>query len=184
MANRSQTIVSEFSREWAKLHPDRQPMGWMLRTDDSLPWLRLHALPDSKRYAENGSERSEILSRANEVGNQLLGAGEPCWMIEARTDDCTSAGELAGQFDDSDEYDTMIWRYFVQSVNWRAGAFDKVLMDLADDAPYSVVWMARESGAIFAPYDGGFDLFPSEYLQVDTLKAQWSDWLSSHPEGL
>lgn len=184
MTQNTQSVVQKFNGEWAKLHSDRQPIGWMLRKDQTLPWLRLHALPDSKRYAENDTELGVILSRANEIGNKLLGSEAPCWMIEARADQIVGTGEYAGQFAEDDDSDGMVWRYFVQSVDWQAGAFNRVLADIANDGPYYVVWMARNGGALFAPYDGGFDLFPSSLEQVETLKSDWSDWLSSHPEGL
>jgi hypothetical protein len=44
--------------------------------------------------------------------------------------------------------------------------------------------MSRKTGKIFAPYDGGFDLFPSPGEEVAQLKSRFSEWLSSHPEGL
>jgi hypothetical protein len=62
--------------------------------------------------------------------------------------------------------------------------FDKLLTAIADDEVDFVFWMNRENGAIFAPYDGGFDLFPSTDAQVDELKKSYPDWLSSHSQGL
>ncbi len=105
-------------------------------------------------------------------------------MIEARADDITGTGEYVGQFPEEDDPHGMVWRYFVKSVDWKAGLFNKVLADIAGDGAYYIVWMARNGSALFAPYDGGFDLFPFSFEQVETLKADWSDWLSSHPEGL
>ncbi len=40
------------------------------------------------------------------------------------------------------------------------------------------------SGAIFSPYDGGFDLFPHSQSEVESLKAEWVDWLCLRPDGL
>jgi hypothetical protein len=52
-----------FQNEWLRNHEGRQPLGWMLRESDGLPSVRFHALPGSKRYAENGSEHQTNLPR-------------------------------------------------------------------------------------------------------------------------
>lgn len=175
--------VQIFRDDWAKFYGNRLPLSWMLRTDATVPWVRYHALPGSKRYAENDAEEAIILSRANVIGNRLLGRASPCWQIETRTDEMADAGELVGTFKESDDPDEPVWSIYVQAVEWRAGMFDSQFRAIADDE-YRALWMSRSDGAVFAPYDGGFDLFPCSVEQVSALKAEHPDWLSSHPEGL
>lgn len=72
----------------------------------------------------------------------------------------------------------------MSSVRWQGGVFDKVLKDVADDATGPTLWCDREYGRVFAPYDGGFDLFPISMAEVAELKARHKDWLSKEPSGL
>ena len=177
-------MEASFELDWEKWHSGRQPIGWRLLTDDTLPWLRLHSLPNSKRYADNNSERETILGRANAIGDHLLGTGSDCWTVQSRADGIGGQGEYAGEFAEDEEPGSTVWRFFAQRVIWKAGTFDNELLEIAADGPFYQIWMNRDTGAVFAPYDGGFDLFPADWRQVDMLKAQWSTWLSDHPSGL
>lgn len=172
-----------FRDEWQVYHTDIPPIGWALRESQSAPWVRYHALPDSKRYAESDSEKAAILARANAIGDRLLGDGSPCWRVEARTDDMPGMGALAGQFQVGGDPDEPVWHFYVRSVRWKAGAFDNDLSAIADDT-LRVLWMCRSNGVVFAPYDGGFDLFPPSLDEVEILKTERSDWLSSELSGL
>lgn len=172
-----------FGEEWRAYHNDIPPTGWALRESQSAPWLRYHALPGSKRYAENDGEQAAILARANAIGDRLLGDGSPCWWVEARTDDLPGTGAFAGEYQLGGDPDEPVWRFYVRSVDWKAGAFDDYFTAIADEKLMGL-WMCRSSGAVFAPYDGGFDLFPSSFDEVGILKTERSDWLSSEPSGL
>jgi hypothetical protein len=59
-----------------------------------------------------------------------------------------------------------------------------MLTAIANDEVGPTLWMDRRSGSIFAPYDGGFDPFPHSQGDVESLKAEFSGWLSPHPCGL
>jgi hypothetical protein len=140
-------------------------------------------LPESKRNAENDSEGATILWRANAIGDRLLGAGSPCWLAEARFDDEVSDPNSSVEFREMDNGEELVWRVDVRPVEWRTGAFDAKLRAIADDE-LQALWMRRSDGTVFAPYAGGFDLFPRSFDDVETLKEERSDWLSSHPSGL
>lgn len=156
-------------------------MGWKLR-DTAALWVRFHALPQSKRYAENATERAIILSRANMLGTALLGVGTPCWIVEARADEAEGHGEFIGSYEE--EEDAPVWRYYVREQDWISGAFDTEIAAIADDGPAYVLWISRETGGIFAPYDGGFDLFPSSEGDVEHLQTTYREWRSDREDGL
>lgn len=177
-------LAADFRAEWALHHRTLLPIGWLLRQERNLAWVRFHALPNSKRYAENDQDRSIILSRANTLGDRLLGLGNLCWFIEARMDKSEGSGELAMEAAEDDDPESTVWRFFVRSEAWEPGKYDGKLLSIADDESSRAVWMRRDNGSVFAPYDGGFDLFPSTWHEVDGLKSAGRDWLSNHPEGL
>jgi hypothetical protein len=161
---------------------------WMLRSDESLAWVRFHSLPDSKRYPENEAEEGIILSRAYSLGNTTLGMGTSCWQIECRAKelnppywDAPVSGVKAITFADDEE---KLWCAHVLETHWRQDTLDAILLAVADDKTGPTMWMARNTGKIFAPYDGGFDLLVSSPEEVEQLKAQFGEWLSDHPEGL
>jgi hypothetical protein len=118
------------------------------------------------------------------LADWLLGEDEWCWVIEGDTDDLVAGGEVALSGRETDDPDDPVWSFYVRHERWRAGASNAKLLSIADDEPRRAVWMRCDNGAVFAPYDGGFDLFPASWEAVRQLKAAWPDWLSDHPAGL
>lgn len=84
---------------------------------------------------------------------------------------------------EDDDPDSPMCRFYIRADEWQPGEYDEKLLALADDE-IRVIWMRRDNGAVFAPYDGGFDLFPATWEDVALLKEERRDWLSDHPEGL
>ena len=183
MAVERNMVVAAFKREWNALHSGRQPVGSILRGDHALPWVRFHALPGSKRYAENKKERAIILCRGNALGDAVLGSSD-CWLVTLERPDVDGAWSLGGKIEyDLQTPNEFIVPYYIRETTWRSGAFDDLLNAIAeDDARY--VWISRKDGSIFAPYDGGFDLFALSSLRIAELKVRWSDWLSDRDDGL
>lgn len=175
-------LAKAFRHEWEQHHRGRQPLGWHLRQDSQVPWVRFHSLPESKRYAEDEAERRIILSRANLLGDRLLGSQTACWLVEANPRETRKDGVLAWTYSEDVE-DSFEWRFYVHPVTWEAGSFDPILAAIAD-WQILALWMSRKSGAVFAPYDGGFDLFPPTSDDVAALKSERAEWLSSEPSGL
>lgn len=179
-----------FEREWASFHGQTPPLVFRLRTIEGKPWVRFHALPESKRDPESQAERGEIRRRATLLGNEILGKGADCWLIQCRIE-----GDLVPRFkplkaelnpwlrylDDEDDY---CWVASTSTVFWDADVFDELLSDIADDTTGPTLWCSRDTGKVFSPYDGGFDLFPSAMAEVDELKKRYGHWLSPEASGL
>ncbi|OWQ47507.1 hypothetical protein CDL60_08755 [Roseateles noduli] len=203
------------------LHPSRGPAGkrplhpvaqaWISRFGDALPvgflcresslrarWLRIHSLPESKRYPEDKTELIEVLRRQNVVGDELLGEGEVCLLFFTSWPDDTTAprwrrdapwhrgfegtpelvlttAEVPGQ-------DRMA--FFALPVTWRRGAFDRLIADRADDRTFPLLFANLNRGSIYAPYDGGADLFYPSAEDVAPARSRHRDWLSRHPAGM
>lgn len=191
--------MSSFEQAWTSFHPGKHPVGHMLRTDGTPNWIRFHSLPGSKRYVETDEERATLLSRQNALALEVLGR-TPCWLVQVHWTVSPGEIDLAAQYDPfratreqqleflftfivNDGEDDHPWRVHGAQTDWEAGRFDDLLISIADDEAAPMLWMGSD-GAIFAPYDGGVDLFLPEASAVDRLAARYSDWLSAHPLGL
>jgi hypothetical protein len=179
----------------------------MLRKDGVPNWVRFHSLPQSKRYADTDEERAILLARQNALATEVLKVG-PCWL--AQTHWTTLPGEVdwADQHDPfwatrdygleyafefleedvADEHDPdrepdRPWRVHAAQTAWSPSQFDRLLLSIADEKAGPTLWMASD-GAIFAPYDGGIDLFLPVPAEVELLRRRHFDWLSDHPLGL
>jgi hypothetical protein len=186
--------ISEFERAWMQWHAGYFPVGYMLRLAGKRHWLRFHSLPLSKRYADTDEEREILLARQNELAADVLGVGHPCWLVQTCWEAVEGRREITDpevmfracrdyqlswsfRFVDDMEDGEGAWNVHAAKTTWSAGAFDALLVARADDMAAPTLWMSASTGAIFAPYDGGVDLFlPSREMKRD-LKARRADWL-------
>lgn len=193
--------ASSFLQAWRRFYPGEHPDATILLRHGVRHWVRFHSLPQSKRYAENECEQLIILRRQNVLADQVLGS-QPCWLVQTHyltsqpgTDFTSGQDWFAVTRDwglqpihtfadvDEDDEPPRIWRTYAGLTSWLAGKFDDWLLRIADDMEAPTLWMSATSGAIFAPYDGGVDIFTTEE-QRDVLRRTFQSWLSSHPEGL
>lgn len=195
--------MSEFADFWKALHPSAKPVSWLMREADVPHWIRFHSLPFSKQYADTEEEYSILLGRQNALASAVLGEDSHCWMVQAcwttpegfievtdesvmfqATDEFRLKYAFSFEDDQGDDISPVPWNVMAALVRWRQGGFDKVLLRIVDEQATPVIWASAESGAVFAPYDGGVDLFlPSEAIAQE-LRSKYADWLPSHPDGL
>lgn len=167
-------------------------------------WLRIHSLPESKRYPEDEMEYRELLRRHNLVATETLGEGIECVLLHTRFRfiECDGAPpsplefdalpgvdfrlvpELGVAEDAADPGDRRVAEVFAAAVRWEPGAFDRLIREVADDTIQWFIFLAWETGRGYAPYDGGADLFLASGSERDALRSRYSEWLSRHPGGL
>lgn len=188
-----------FENAWAQFHPGERPIGWMLLGEGAAHRLRFHSLPASKQYADTDEERALLLGRHNALAVEVLG-DQPCWLVQAHW--ILQAGEwdvadqhdpfratrewkldFAFEFLEDDGEEGRPWRVYAAPVRWAPGRFDDLFLSIADEKAVPTLWMGMD-GAIFAPYDGGIDLFLPDAETVQRLAAQHPDWLPTHPLNL
>ncbi len=189
-----------FETEWNQRYGEYRPVGFALRIGGARHWVRFHALPESKRYAETEAERAVVLARMNTLAMAVLGNAS-CWIVQATYRDPEAETDkvehlwppavtlhlpVAFQFEGSDDEacGEGLWIVHALECRWATGRFDQTLEAIADDTAAKTLWMSRSTGAVFAPYDGGADLFLPTAAEVDRLKVSHSDWLSTYPPGL
>jgi hypothetical protein len=64
---------AEFQVRWQQWYPGTVPLGHRMRVSHSPRWLRIHSLPDGKRYAESASEEAALLAAHNRAADLVLG---------------------------------------------------------------------------------------------------------------
>lgn len=167
---------------WQRHYGDTPPLNFAMLAGGSEHWLRFHALPASKRYPTTEAEQQVVLTRANTLARAVLGEDNPCWLVQAGNWDAPAVD--AWDYEALHHYDEFDWQIRAALTTFRSSAFDTLLLSIADDKARLTVWMNANNGSVFAPYDGGFDLFLDSSEEVRFLKARHADWLSSHPDGL
>jgi len=176
-ANRQ--TAATFWKEWQSRYGEVGPIAHQLRRAAAgHTWVRFYALPFGKRYAESAAEHREVLRRAELLAIALLGTRAACWLVQWQVLPLQANLSLPEPEDDFD------WLGRVTQSNWQPGRFTRLLTDVANDRAGPLLWINRESGAIFAPYDGGFDLFPASTTERDRMRERYADWLSDRPDGL
>lgn len=182
--------MKSFKQEWVEFHGEVSPLGFELREMSGKPWVRFHALPNTDRYPSNLFERNEVRKRAIILGNEFLGEGEPCWLVQCRIEEYEKpywkplAAQLDPQLRYRDTEDDFHWVASALPVVWNAKEFNELLVDISKDRTGPTLWFSRKTGKVFAPYDGGFDLFPTTEAEVVELKQLHSGWLSPEPSSL
>lgn len=193
-------MSDDFKADWDRFYPGCNPVAHQMR-GAPLNWIRFHSLPESKRYPETDEERSLLLARQFTLADEVIGHGASCWMIQncwptqpdeiCDTEDFWPSETFGLQpsflyeFDPDDpEADDRPWTARAGTVAWHGERFAKVLSEVAEDRLHYILWMSRRTGAVFAPYDGGVDLFLPSDAEVERLRATYHGWLSKHPLGL
>jgi hypothetical protein len=75
-------------------------------------------------------------------------------------------------------------QFFALQVTWRRSAFDKLICAVADDQTGPILFANTAAKSIYAPYDGGADLFFPSSAAVATARVQFRSWLSAREDGL
>ena len=188
-----------FEEAWIHHHPGLRPIGYMLREDDVKTWIRFHSLPQSKRYAETDKERGILLNRQNVLATEVLGLAG-CWLIQTHWVTPPGMVDVADELDpfrttrernlefafefSIPEDDDQLWRVHAVKTDWVSGQFDDLLLAVADEKAGPTIWMSGENGSLFAPYDGGVDLFLHDVKAAKALAVKYADWLPTSESGL
>ncbi len=173
------------------------PVGYLLRSAFAERWIRFHALPEAKRYAQTRGERETIIRRAGAIAGQVLGSEAACWLVANEHVEPGAEASLTLSLDGGHVLDLAFgwreagaqqedgeWRCYARQCIWRPGAFDLLLARIADGREHGLLWVDRDSCNVFAPYDGGFDVIAGDPADALALADRFGDWRSARPDGL
>ena len=192
---------AEILARWPEWYPDAPPVGFLLREAYPERWLRIYSLAEAKRYPTSGFDYAELLRRHNAVADDVIGAGEPCAIVlvhacegrgaqaVGRTAGLTASGlprlaRLPLELSDKERgvFDAPMCIFGMQAT-WSHGGFDRFITEIAEDRNHGLI-VSLESGRVYAPYDGGADLFYLTEDERDRARDRFRAWASGGEDGL
>jgi len=181
--------AADFEARWRRWYAGTPPLGFLLREAHPDRWLRIHSLPGGKRCADTPAERAGLLLRHNAALSAVV-RGEDALLLGYDHDgaDRPPAGHpLARWLADAPKVMALppgddvaaLTTVFALHLAWRPGILDDALLQVAEDHTRLMVVNAV-TGATYAPYDGGADLFWPTRADRDAASARFAAW---HPPG-
>lgn len=174
----------EITLHWRRAFGEVEPgydMAWQ---------LRVHSLPEAKRYADTEAEYEEILARHNAAATAVLGEGTQCvllvglWPPNDLAVEANRLPDLPGvmfvelsDMPPSRDPDSGTVPFHAAEVVWRRGAFDDVIRDVADEKLPIIVFANLRQATAYKPYDGGADLICESPSQLANLSKEFESWL-------
>ena len=189
----------EFNKYWKKHYPESHLIGFELKNIYPNRWLRIHSLPESKRYAESEIEYQTILERQNTVISDLFGENSKIilsfglYNTESNNNKSIELTEF-GKYEKlktialhkvkPEEYqDECFYHVYIRNENWKRNSKDKLLRTIADDE-FRALLISPKTNCIVSPYDGGIDIIVESQQKRNELKEKYKDWLSERKDEL
>jgi len=192
-------LPPDFLARWERWYPDAPPVGFLLREAYADRWLRIHAMPASKRMPTSGWDYAELVGRYNAVADEVLGSGSICALVVLHECDADWASQLSGAVESTrlqdlgmlpeDLWDEEAGAFAVPMcirgamTVWNRGGFDGFFSAAAQDRLRGLLVEAHR-GQVVAPYDGGADLIFATSWERDQARDRYSDWISPRADGL
>jgi len=190
-----------FLGDWSGWYFDAPPIGHLLREAYPDRWLRIHSLPRSERMPTSGWHFAELRRRHVAVATDLLGDNAECALVLCVPSRDATSDRLASEtrwgsvaLSDLGQLDPELWHeetgVFAEPMSirgaktrWNAEAFYPFIDAVARDRIRGVL-VELNRGQVYAPYDGGADLFFASTFERDSAQARLTSWLSPRPDGL
>jgi hypothetical protein len=173
-----------FRQFWAANYPETLPINYLFKHNLKSRWLRIHSLPESKRYAETEEEWAILLERQNTIIDDLIGQNSVVKVVVnfIETDsflfkmyDFTNLGVF------KDEENETVFQTFIFETVWQTNSLNLMLREIADDHLRA---FTIGKDCLIAPYDGGVDIIFKDSATRDFYKSKYKLWLSAREDGL
>jgi hypothetical protein len=195
---------AQFQQYWANNFPKIPPINHLFKHHLKERWLRIHSLPEAKRYAETDEEWAVLLERQNTLFTDLM---------PNDTKICIVSGiySNADKVFEKDVFDTLPYSKVLTfkeldpldmhaiSGDWHDEGvkftpcfaeeiyaphkFDSILKSIANDE-WRLFFLDPQSHTIIAPYDGGVDIIFGDKHPLSIFKEKYKNWLSKREDGL
>lgn len=195
MSQKDDASANQFRIDWREAFGEHPPLGWELRHQLATRWTRFHALPGSKRYAENKEESAEIVRRANALLSACFEPSSSIWVVIVRYEAMPKTQQQISSYGldfnpvlewidpreaPEDQSPYFFWATRSLSIE---GRFDALFTAIAEEQDRAI-FFASGTEPVLAPYDGGFDVVaPSEEV-LRNLESRFGSWMSDRQDGL
>jgi hypothetical protein len=194
----------QFQDFWAKNFPETPPINHLFKHHLKERWLRIHSLPDAKRYAETPEEWAILLERQNTLFADLMPNNAKICIVSGIYSNADKVLE-------KDVFDTLPYSKILKfkeldvldfhaiSGDWfdegmkftpcfteeiyAPHKFDSILKSIANDE-WRLFFLDPKTRTIIAPYDGGVDIIFGEKHPLSIFKEKYRNWLSERDDGL
>ncbi|PKV51550.1 hypothetical protein ATE84_3637 [Aquimarina sp. MAR_2010_214] len=189
----------QFNKYWDSNYPESNPIGHELKSVYPNRWLRIHSLPESKRYAESEDEYQIILDRQNKLITELVGENTEI-IITSGQYEIELTNEISTELSDYGEFEKcrtielhkiypeeykegFFYDVYFKPDIWTMNSQNKLLKNIADDE-LRAMFICPKENCIVASYDGGMDIIIDSQEKRDRLKAKYSEWISEREDGM
>lgn len=193
----------KFREDWNHSFPGIIPVTFLFRSELPSRWFRVHSLPDSKRYAEDALEWQILLTRHNDILDDLFERGEDLYLIAAsyEHDECEelhpfsevqslkSLNMVPSEVIDLNRIDPVCWDIgsrlvpMATVISWEKEKFNEIIKDIANDNS-RVFFFSPAKNRIVAPYDGGIDIILENEKIKDFYQSKYNRWAPINEDGL
>jgi hypothetical protein len=196
--------AKQFTVFWAKNFPEIPPINHLFKHLLTDRWLRIHSLPEAKRYAQTAEEWAILLERQNTIFNDLMPQNEKICIVSGIYSNDNKVFDKA-VFDGLPYFKTLNFKeleaidMFKMSKDWfdegikftpcfaeeiyAPHKFDSLLKSIANDE-WRLFFIDPKSRTIIAPYDGGVDIIINGEHPLSMYKEKYKNWLSDRADGL
>ena len=153
-------------------------------------------MPESKRYPETVEEFETVRSRGIAVANRLLSSSSLDLFVSVYGEDTMKTAipdskvlesfhfDQVGSVNVSEDEDPYFLVTFKTEISNSSDYFGEIIESVAKEELTNAVIFDSTSGNVFAPYDGGIDIFVADQTEKNAIRAEFDEWLSKGPDGL
>lgn len=172
----------QFTDFWAENYPESQPINYLFKHIYKDNWLRIHSLPDAKRYANTKEEMDIILFRQNTIIDDIFSQNSD---IQIVVNFIESNSFLFSMFNFTNigvliDNET-VFQSFCFETTWETNGLNPMLMEIAEDNLRAFI---IGEDCLICPYDGGMDLIFKDVNKKYFYKEKYKKWLSKRVDGL
>jgi hypothetical protein len=156
---------------WNKYYTHYPPIGFILRSKEEYNFLRIHSLPESKRYPSNIEDSNLIIGKFTEITQHIFMRGEEVVLFliqyEIPTQIVSTGWNMSKlriipspwleKIEEYNDIEEMVIYFGYR--NWEEGCANTFCLAASENTVASITLFSSLTGNVVCPYDGGFDVF-------------------------
>lgn len=192
-------IGKEFEKFWKDYFNQTIPLNYLFKEVYRERWLRIHSLPQSKRYPDNEIEMNIILQRQNQIISDFYNENEEIYLVMTNIIHKNEKHELISFYPNLNferSYLIELEKHFSNNFNndeildvfvcknrWNINSYDEILKDIANDISRAF-FISLNNKTIVSPYDGGIDIILNSETEKSIFREKYKEWISKRKDEL